>query len=370
VAFSSDSRTLAAGGEDAAIHRWDTSTGKELPPLPTGERNWPQSLVFSPDSVLLAMAGLKAIRLWEMSTGKERVPIPVPGGPGHVAFSSDGKSLVSGGDDKVIRLWELASGKPRWQAKGHEQAIFSVAISADGKTILSGGWDQTVRLWDAVTGKELHCFRGHKGAVRGVALSPDGRRAASASEDHTALIWDLMGHAPPRRQRVLKISLPELDDLWNRLAADDAAVAYQALCALAAAHGQSVPFLKERMRLHISVVPERMARLIRDLDSDDFEVRERATHELEEIGEPATLALRQARAAVSSPEARHRLTRVLVSMEGWSSERLRTLRALEVLEHIGSPQARRVLEEAARWAPQTRLSREASAALRRLDARR
>jgi RNA polymerase sigma factor (sigma-70 family) len=370
VAFSPDSRTLAAGGEDAAIHRWDVATGKELPPLPTGERNWPQSLAFSPDGVLLAMAGVKAIRLWEVATGKERVPIPVPGGPGHVAFSPDGKSLVSGGDDKVIRLWELASGKPRWQAKGHEQAIFSVAFSADGETALSGGWDRTVRLWDTVTGRELPCFRGHTGAVRGVALSPDGRRAASASEDHTALIWDLTGHAPPRRPRALKLSLQELDDLWNRLAADDAALAYQALCALAASRGQAVPFLKERLRPPSPVAPGRVARLIRDLDSEDFAVREKATRELEGMGEPAAPALRQARTAAPSPEARRRLTQVLVSLEGWSGGRLRTLRALEVLERIGSPEARRVLGEAASWAPETRLSREAAAARRRLDARK
>jgi hypothetical protein len=95
--------------------------------------------VFSPDGVLLAMAGVKVIRLWEVTTGKERVSIPVPGGSGHVAFSPDVKSVVTGGDDKVIRLWELASGKPHCEARGMSSRSFPLPSQQTGRRSVRAG---------------------------------------------------------------------------------------------------------------------------------------------------------------------------------------------------------------------------------------
>ena len=133
---------------------------------------------------------------------------------------------------------------------------------------------------------------------------------------------------------------------------------------------QAVPFLKGRLRPPPPVEAARLDRLIRDLDSASFAVRDKATRELEEAGDPAVPALRQALADRPSPEARRRLEQVFLRLQGWSGDRLRELRAVEVLEHVGSPEARQVLQEVARWTPPTRLSQEAAAALRRLAARK
>ena len=65
-----------------------------------------------------------------------------------------------------------------------------MAFSPDGKRIVSGSWDKTVKVWDAATGQETLTLKGHTGAVTSVAFSPDGKRIASGSEDKTVKVWD------------------------------------------------------------------------------------------------------------------------------------------------------------------------------------
>jgi WD40 repeat protein len=106
-----------------------------------------------------------------------------------VAFSSDGKTVASGGGDKTVRLWEVATGKEIRTLKGHQEWVRSVAFSSDGKTVASGGLDRTVRLWEAATGKEIR-NQGHKWWVRSVAFSSDGKTVASGGDDCTVRLWE------------------------------------------------------------------------------------------------------------------------------------------------------------------------------------
>jgi WD40 repeat protein len=109
-----------------------------------------------------------------------------------VAYSPDGKHIVSGSHDKTVRVWNGSSGFEIFPAlRGHEDAVLSVAFSPDGKRIISGSRDKTVRVWDAKSGVEiLLCLQGHEGAVCSVAISPDGTRFISGSADKTVRIWD------------------------------------------------------------------------------------------------------------------------------------------------------------------------------------
>ena len=75
--------------------------------------------------------------------------------------------------------------------EGHSSDVMSVAFSPDGKRILSGSQDETLKLWDAETGQETLTLKGHSGAVMSVAFSPDGKRLASASADTTAKLWEI-----------------------------------------------------------------------------------------------------------------------------------------------------------------------------------
>jgi WD40 repeat protein len=107
-----------------------------------------------------------------------------------VAFSPDGKRIVSGSYDKTARVWDAETGTEKLALKGHTNAVFSVAFSPDGKRIVSGSNDQTARVWDAQTGTEKLALKGHTGWVLSVAFSPDGKRIVTGSSDQTARLWD------------------------------------------------------------------------------------------------------------------------------------------------------------------------------------
>src|SRR5205823_14578175 len=117
---------------------------------------------------------------------------------------------------------------------------------------------------------------------------------------------------------------------------------------------QAVSFLKGQLRPVASADPRRIAQLIADLDSDHAIVRDKASRELERLGELAEPALRQARAGQPSPELCRRVDRFLEGLRCpvTDPERLRALRAVAALEHIGSPGARRLLADLAKGAPQ------------------
>src|SRR5262249_32213803 len=148
-----------------------------------------------------------------------------------------------------------------------------------------------------------------------------------------------------------------------------AARAYQAVWALASAPEQAVPLFRERLqKVPATDQGQRIARLIADLDSDEFAVREGATRELQELGRAAEQPLRQALTKGLSLEARRRVEQVLdkLKAEAASPDALRAPRAVEVLELIGTPEARKVLEEWAGGAPEAVLTQEAKASLERL----
>ncbi len=126
-----------------------------------------------------------------------------------LAFTPDGKQLVSAGEDKVIRVWDLASGKTVRTMRGESApgslgTIFAMALSPDGKwlavagdlrtsagtNLQGGGETQTIRLYDFESGKLVALLKGHTGVIRSLAFSPDGSKLISGSSDNTAIIWD------------------------------------------------------------------------------------------------------------------------------------------------------------------------------------
>ncbi|MGK7957225.1 MAG: caspase family protein [Crocosphaera sp.] len=113
-----------------------------------------------------------------------------------VAFSSDGKTIVSGSADGTIKLWDWDDDNKKTKAlhtfKGHEKTVRSVAFSKDGKYIVSGSADGTIKLWDAKNpGTEaLYTFTDHKQTITSVAFSKDGKYIVSGSDNGTINLWD------------------------------------------------------------------------------------------------------------------------------------------------------------------------------------
>jgi uncharacterized protein YjiK len=145
------------------------------------------SVAFSPDGKqIVSGSGDNTARLWDATTGASLQILK-----GHiqditsVAFSADGKQVVSGSRDKTARLWGAATGLLKQIFEGHTQDIWSVAFSPDSKQLVSGSHDNTVRIWDTAKGALLRTLEGYICWVRSVAFSPDGKQVVSASRDKT-----------------------------------------------------------------------------------------------------------------------------------------------------------------------------------------
>jgi WD40 repeat protein len=217
VAFSPDGKTLAVGSKDYAdaeqtafgegvARILDVATGSELHVLKSG---WGDvsTVAFSADGKMIATGSIDTrIKLWDAATGSllhslgERPAAPAkPGQPvmmvvsfafvNSIAFSPDGKTLVSGSFDNSIALWDVASGSRRGSLSGHSSSVNSVAFSRDGKTIASGSSDHTIRLWNVATNSELRLLREHSSPTS-AEFSIDGKTIEDAGGKKTKL-WDV-----------------------------------------------------------------------------------------------------------------------------------------------------------------------------------
>jgi WD40 repeat protein len=377
--FALDGRKLFTVGYDHTVRVWDASGGTELHRLAAGKVNSLSQLAVSADGKLLAASaaegnsGGHAVRLWDVEKGKELRNLPLDGPAWGLAFSPDGDLLAAavltpdgpkGGG--AVALWDVTTGGERWKRAGFRGPLYGVAFSPDGRALATGGEDRKLRLWEVASGKQRHVFEGHRGGVGPLAFSPDGRLLAASSADAPVFVWDVTGTAT--RRPAAPLSTTERGRLWEALAAADAAAAFQAMRRLAARSDDSVPWLRERMPPAAAHDTEGVRRLLRDLDADDFAARERATAELSRMAERIEGTLRDARAGASA-EARRRLDQILSGLKGPSPERLRQARAVEVLEWLGTAEARQVLRALAGGAADARLTRDSEAALRRLAGR-
>jgi WD40 repeat protein len=384
--FSHDDKALVSidwkspsdgGGSHGTAHVivWDAATGKRLRQVSLPDVN-PQSLALTPDDrTVIVGDGEGLIHLVNLEDGKEFLVLH-----GHehyvdaLALSTDGKTLISGGLDRGLHLWDLVSGHEIASLVGHKRAVAAVALSPDGRLAATAGGSaahpydvdepRRIRLWDVVSGKEVAHFEGHTADVTCLAFSPDGARLVSGLRDTAVLVWDMtaLPQLPP-----LEVRPEELNGLWKDLAGAATFKAHQAVWKLAAAPQISVPFLKDHVPPATEVDADQVRRWIADLDSEQFATRAAAVKELEKLGDRAAPALREALAGKPSAEVRKQAEEVLAGLRlVRSPEVLQRLRAVQVLERIGSPEARRLLEALAKGAPAARETREARAALDRL----
>jgi WD40 repeat protein len=411
IVFLPDGKYIVSVGLDGQVRKWETKTGKQLARFVAADSSI-RTLALAADQRTLIGGGLYLTEYWDLTSGqalrrcgslptesaeKAKMLLGLPASP-------DGKLLVTTQVDGLIRVWDVATGKERMAPAllGLGKVWTPVAISPNSRvfavkhTFNSGGisvWETatfqqrcelrvdngsqyltfapggrflacaddsgTVLLVDVATGDTVGRWHA-PGPIQCQAFAPDGRRLVTGSAAGTLLVWDVP--AVPRKQ--VSTSLPSA---WAGLASTDAQPAHCAIWALVESPG-AVPFLRQRLRP--ASVPADIATWVADLDNASYAKRQAAMAGLEKLGNSAEAALRGALAGKPSLEARGRAEILLSKLQGLSADALRELRAVEVLEYIGTAEAQELLEVLTAGAPGARLTQEARAALDRLLARR
>lgn len=156
--------------------------------------DWYSNLALSPaDGSVLTGSMDRTVRLWDLETCREIQRFEGhQGWPRHVAFSGDARLIVSGSEseeDPTARIWDVETGEERYRLQ-HPTRVRTVAFSHEGRTVLTGGEDHTARLWDAASGELLSEFQGHFSWVKSAVFLPDDRRILTGSGNEVFL-WSV-----------------------------------------------------------------------------------------------------------------------------------------------------------------------------------
>jgi WD40 repeat protein len=278
---------------------------------------------FAPDGRHLAVISVFGVMLMDARNGKELRLCDGCFSPVDMAFSPDGR-LLAAANNFGVYLWEVATGTLLAREEGHRGGLTAVAFSGDGRTLATAGLDTTIHLWN---------------------------------------VEDLL--------RKPVAATPKVAELWEQLASPDTGRAAEAMNRLAAHPGLAVEAVRLRLHPAAPVEQRRLARWLADLDDQSPAARERAARELEKLDDLAAPALERFLAGQPTREGRRRAELLQAKLAGPVSrpELMRALRAVELMERVGSAEALDTLERLAAGARGARLTCAAQGALCRMKSR-
>ncbi len=194
IAFSPDSKTLATVSNDATAKLWDVATGQNIRTL-KGHAGSINVAAFSPDGKILATSGEdNLIKLWDAATGNERSFVKSINDISNLTFSPDSKTLATSNWDSspIVELWDVTNGQQIGALKGHTAGIRTVAFSPDGKQMLTASEDHTVRLWDVATRQEISTLKRNPETDYIADFSTDGQMLVveGTNQDRTIKLFN------------------------------------------------------------------------------------------------------------------------------------------------------------------------------------
>jgi WD40 repeat protein len=201
--WTRDGHHVISGGDDKVVRIWDLSIGKTVRsirgPIGPGNEGRIAALALSPDERWLAVGGDIGggiIRLYDFKSGTIKgVLTGHKRGVRGLAFSHDGRLLLSGGADNVAILWDVEGRRLLRRFDGHDNAggrneIEAVSFSLDDQLAITGSFDRTIKLWRVTDGGLATTLSGHADRVRSLAVSPKDGNIASGDVSGEIRIWD------------------------------------------------------------------------------------------------------------------------------------------------------------------------------------
>jgi WD40 domain-containing protein len=357
------------------LHVCTVPDGKQIRQVSLQPNSYPQTTCISPGARYLAYVDTNlygTVHIWDVAGGHERRAIT--GDPSmslyaeRMLFSPDGRLLVSVASQRPVLIWEVFTGLvrlalPAATVSGQSTAAFS----HNGRLLAVGSSTGEIRIIDMRSGAVAGPFLGHRGQLTGLAFSADGKQMISCSTDTTAVVWDvdkLLANLP--RAQISAATARQMDGWWMGLASGDGRAASEAIWSLTDRPRETLALFREKLKPIVGPDAATVARWVSELDSPTFRVREKASNNLATMGESAREQLEAGLKSAPSAEARFRLTRLLSVINSQvSPAKLQPLRALEVLEKIGGPEAKAQLETLAKQSTDAEIRKEIDRVLER-----